>query len=213
VRQPVGTVGLAIEPGGLAVAGWGVAPGAVGGEQPGVGLDQQGRGERVAARRRHQGDEPRNAPADGVHGLLALEGVKPTELLARGREEVLGYGGEIVAGEAVEVSCTSSGFLVMLRDGAVLQGRRLLIATGLVDELPDIPGVHEQWDAILRTDLDAPVALRLGASTLGEAVEVAGYARVLTASTPSCGRPDDEDLSSGPGQRDSCAGPGCPRRR
>lgn len=161
----------------------------------------------------HQGDEPRNAPADGVHGLLALEGVKPTELLARGREEVLGYGGEIVAGEAVEVSCTSSGFLVMLRDGAVLQGRRLLIATGLVDELPDIPGVHEQWDAILRTDLDAPVALRLGASTLGEAVEVAGYARVLTASTPSCGRPDDEDLSSGPGQRDSCAGPGCPRRR
>jgi thioredoxin reductase len=89
--------------------------------------------------------EPRNAPADGVHGLLALEGLSPVELLARGRDEVLGYGGEILAGEVVDVSCASYGFAVVLRDGAVLQTRRLLIATGLVDELPDIPGVREQW--------------------------------------------------------------------
>jgi thioredoxin reductase len=89
--------------------------------------------------------EPRNAPADGVHGLLALDGVSPAELLARGRDEVLRYGGEIVAGEVVDVSCASYGFAVFLRDGAVLQARRLLIATGLVDELPDIPGVREQW--------------------------------------------------------------------
>ncbi|HET7327473.1 MAG TPA: FAD-dependent oxidoreductase [Nocardioidaceae bacterium] len=89
--------------------------------------------------------EPRNAPAEGVHGLLALEGVSPVELLGRGREEVLGYGGEILAGEVVDVSCASYGFAVVLRDGVVLRGRRLLIASGLVDELPDIPGVREQW--------------------------------------------------------------------
>ncbi|MFY1670326.1 NAD(P)/FAD-dependent oxidoreductase [Plantactinospora sp. WMMB334] len=89
--------------------------------------------------------EPRNAPAGGVHGLLALDGVRPAELLARGRDEVLGYGGEILTGEVVDVSCASYGFLVVLRDGAVLPTRRLLIATGLVDELPDIPGVREQW--------------------------------------------------------------------
>ncbi|MCG2623175.1 NAD(P)/FAD-dependent oxidoreductase [Arthrobacter sp. I2-34] len=89
--------------------------------------------------------QPRNAPADRVHGLLALEGVSPLELLARGREEVLGYGGEIIAGEVVDVRCKSYGFAVVLRDGAALQTRRLLIATGLVDELPDIPGVREQW--------------------------------------------------------------------
>ena len=89
--------------------------------------------------------EPRHAPADGVHGWLALEGLSPVELLARGRDEVLGYGGEILAGEVVDVSCASYGFAVVLRDGAVLQTRRLLIATGLVDELPDIPGVREQW--------------------------------------------------------------------
>jgi thioredoxin reductase len=89
--------------------------------------------------------QPRNAPAEGVHGLLALDGVSPQELVARGRSEVEGYGGEIVAGEVVDVSCASYGFAVALRGGAVLHGRRLLIATGLVDELPDIPGVREQW--------------------------------------------------------------------
>jgi thioredoxin reductase/SAM-dependent methyltransferase len=89
--------------------------------------------------------EPRNAPATGVHGLLALEGVSPMEVLARGRDEVLGYGGEIIAGEVVDVAHASDGFSVMVRDGTVIRARRLLIATGLVDELPEIPGVREQW--------------------------------------------------------------------
>jgi thioredoxin reductase len=88
---------------------------------------------------------PRNAPADGVHGLLALDGLNPVELLARGRAEVTGYGGEIIAAEVSDVSCTSLGFAVMMRDGGVLHARRLLIATGLVDELPEIPGLRERW--------------------------------------------------------------------
>lgn len=89
--------------------------------------------------------EPRNAPATGVHGLLALDGVSPAELLARGRKEVAGYGGEILAGQVVEVTRAAYGFVVELRDGSLLRARRLLIATGLVDELPEIPGVREQW--------------------------------------------------------------------
>jgi thioredoxin reductase len=89
--------------------------------------------------------EPRNAPAAGVHGLLALDGVSPRELLARGRNEVRGYGGEILAGDVVDVHRAPYGFAVELRDGVILPTRRLLIATGLVDELPDIPGVREQW--------------------------------------------------------------------
>lgn len=89
--------------------------------------------------------EPRNAPAAGVHGLLGMEGISPQELLARGRDEVWGYGGEIRSGDVVDVSCASFGFSVFLRDGSVLHARRLLIATGLVDELPAIPGVREQW--------------------------------------------------------------------
>jgi len=88
---------------------------------------------------------PRNAPAGGVHGLLGLEGVDPAELLARGRGEVLAYGGEIVAGDVADVGRGPDGFAAVLRDGTVLRARRLLIATGLVDELPGIPGVREQW--------------------------------------------------------------------
>ncbi|WP_026917975.1 NAD(P)/FAD-dependent oxidoreductase [Gordonia shandongensis] len=89
--------------------------------------------------------EPRNAPADGVHGLLGLDGIRPDELLSRGRAEVIGYGGEVHDGEVVDVSRESDGFSVTLRDGAVVHTRRLLIATGLVDELPPIPGVRKQW--------------------------------------------------------------------
>ena len=88
---------------------------------------------------------PRNAPAEGVHGLLALDGVSPGELLRRGRAEVTGYGGEILAGEVVEVASTMEGFAATLRDGRVLRARRLLIATGLIDELPEIPGLRERW--------------------------------------------------------------------
>ena len=88
---------------------------------------------------------PRNAPADGVHGLLAREGTPPAELLARGREEVLGYGGEILPGEVADVTRDGGRFVVTLTDGRALSGRRLLVTTGLVDQLPEIPGLREQW--------------------------------------------------------------------
>lgn len=88
---------------------------------------------------------PRNAPADGVHGLLALDGINPADLLARARWEVLEYGGELLSGEVAHVSPSAHGFAVELRDGSILQARRLLIATGLIDELPEISGVREQW--------------------------------------------------------------------
>jgi thioredoxin reductase/SAM-dependent methyltransferase len=89
--------------------------------------------------------EPRNAPADGVHGLLGRDGMRPLALLASGREEARGYGARIVEDEVVEVSGEEGGFSVNLRGGDTLRGRRLLLATGPVDELPDIPGVRERW--------------------------------------------------------------------
>ena len=42
--------------------------------------------------------QPRNAPAEGVHGLLARDGMSPVELLERGRAEVRSYGGAVIAG-------------------------------------------------------------------------------------------------------------------
>ncbi|KAB1152374.1 NAD(P)/FAD-dependent oxidoreductase [Micromonospora sp. DT46] len=88
---------------------------------------------------------PRNAPAEGVHGLLAREGIRPAELLERGRAEVRGYGGRVVTGEVAATNRDDDGFTVTLGDGRTVRARRLLVATGLVDELPDVPGLRERW--------------------------------------------------------------------
>ncbi|WP_019927592.1 NAD(P)/FAD-dependent oxidoreductase [Nocardia sp. BMG111209] len=88
---------------------------------------------------------PRNAPAAAVHGLFARDGVSPAELVERGRAEVRGYGGEVVTGEVTRVTGTLDDFTVELADGRAPRARRLLVTTGLVDELPDIPGLRERW--------------------------------------------------------------------
>ena len=91
------------------------------------------------------GGSPRNAPAEGVHGLLAREGMPPAELLERGRAEVRGYGGLVVPGEVTGVTRTPDGFSLSLADGATVHARRILVATGLTDELPDVAGLRERW--------------------------------------------------------------------
>lgn len=91
--------------------------------------------------------DPRNAPASHVHNYLGREGTPPGELLAIGRDEVAGYGVEVVTGEVtvVERLPEDSGFRVVRGDGATVTARRLLVATGLTDELPPIPGLAERW--------------------------------------------------------------------
>ncbi len=88
---------------------------------------------------------PRNAPASAVHGLLGHDGTPPAELLARGREEVSRYGGHLLTGEVTGAARHGDGFLVTLGDGTCVRARRLLVTTGLVDELPDVPGLRERW--------------------------------------------------------------------
>ncbi|MDH2392519.1 NAD(P)/FAD-dependent oxidoreductase [Streptomyces sp. HNM0663] len=90
--------------------------------------------------------EPRNAPAEGVHGHLGREGVDPRELLAVGRSEVRRYGGEFRDALAMAVErCDDGGFRVVLDDGGAVRGGRLLVATGLADELPEVPGLAALW--------------------------------------------------------------------
>ena len=88
---------------------------------------------------------PRNAPAAGVHGFLSRDGIPPGELLDHGRAEVRGYGGHVVSGEVRSVVRDDDRFTVTLADGRTACSRRLLVATGLADELPDIPGLHARW--------------------------------------------------------------------
>ncbi len=88
---------------------------------------------------------PRNARAERVHGLLGHDGLPPAELLERGRAEVRRYGGHVVTGEVTGAARDDLGFTVTLADGSSTRGRRLLVTTGLFDELPDVPGVRERW--------------------------------------------------------------------
>ena len=89
--------------------------------------------------------QPRNAGAGQVHNYLTREGMSPTDLLAAGRAEVARYGGEIRHGRVRAAARDGDGFVVMLDDGVGVRARRLLVTTGLVDELPDVPGVAERW--------------------------------------------------------------------
>ena len=90
--------------------------------------------------------EPRHAPAPHMHGYLGHEGLPPSELTAVGREEVRSYGGEVLAGRVSRVTRTDDGrFRVELVGGHSIVARRVLAATGLVDELPDIDGLAEHW--------------------------------------------------------------------
>nr|MDT0663762.1 NAD(P)/FAD-dependent oxidoreductase [Micromonospora sp. DSM 115978] len=103
--------------------------------------------------------EPRNAPADHIHNYLGREGTPPAALLAAGRAEVASYGGQVVTGrvDAVErltdrmadpadrATETAARFQVQLDDGRTVRARRLLVTTGLTDELPDVPGLAQRF--------------------------------------------------------------------
>ncbi|MBR8743092.1 NAD(P)/FAD-dependent oxidoreductase [Nocardiopsis sp. MG754419] len=89
--------------------------------------------------------EPRNAPANGVHGLLGREGTSPGALLERGRAEARSYGAHVVRGRVRSVEGAVGAFVVHLEDGRTVEARRVLVTTGLVDQLPAVPGLAERW--------------------------------------------------------------------
>lgn len=88
------------------------------------------------------GGNPRNSPATHLHGFLSRDGLDPRELLRIGRQEAEGYGGEFLEDVVTRIRHDRS---VELAGGRVVAAHRVLVTTGLTDELPDIPGVHELW--------------------------------------------------------------------
>ena len=95
---------------------------------------------------------PRNAPAAHMQGFLGSDGLPPAQLLAAGRAEVTGYGGHLIAGTVTNITpCHDPAaghrqvFDVAVDDGQALRTRRILVTTGLRDDIPDIPGVRERW--------------------------------------------------------------------
>jgi thioredoxin reductase len=90
--------------------------------------------------------EPRNATSPAVHNVLGADGISPYELRSRGRAEVESYGVQVLDGRVLSVRPDGrAGFAVELADGAVFDARRVIVATGVVDELPPVPGLAERW--------------------------------------------------------------------
>lgn len=106
--------------------------------------------------------EPRNAPAAHMQGYLGHDGLSPAELLARGRDEVAGYGGVVRRGRVESLTGGSGEFMARISVGgtgaagtagaaenagpmSTVRARRVLVTTGLVDELPQVEGLAPRW--------------------------------------------------------------------
>jgi thioredoxin reductase (NADPH) len=89
--------------------------------------------------------QPRNAAADRLHNYLGREGAEPSELLEIGREEVRRYGVEVRHGRVLSAARSDGGFWLGPEDGGSVSARRLVLATGVADVLPDVPGLAERF--------------------------------------------------------------------
>ncbi len=93
---------------------------------------------------------PRNAPADASHGYLTQDGVPPAELLRAARSDLEPYASvEVRALAARSASATAEGFLVELEDGSTAPARKVILASGVRDVLPPIPGLTELWGKLV----------------------------------------------------------------
>jgi thioredoxin reductase len=91
-------------------------------------------------------NKPRNHAARRVHNFLGRDGIDPPALRAIGRHEVSAYDVAVLAGEARQAwREPDGGFGLSLVDGRSLASRKLLLATGVQDVLPDVPGMREYY--------------------------------------------------------------------
>jgi len=94
--------------------------------------------------------EPRNAPAEGMHGFISRDGIPPGDFLTIATAEVVRYGATTVTDSVHAIERAANGrFIVTLSSGPTLSARAVLIATGLRDELPEIPGVQDRWGSLV----------------------------------------------------------------
>ena len=90
--------------------------------------------------------EPRNAQSAGLHGYLTRDGMQPGEFLRLARQDLARYPTvEFHRGEVVEARRTSRGYIVVWDGGLHLSARKLLLATGVVDEIPEIEGLQDLY--------------------------------------------------------------------
>lgn len=92
------------------------------------------------------GGEPRNAPSSAVHYFFTRDGTPPSELLRIGREQLEPYPDvELRKARATGAGGSNGDFEVELEDGTTVGTRKILLATGVYDEVPQRPGFRELW--------------------------------------------------------------------
>jgi thioredoxin reductase len=89
--------------------------------------------------------EPRNRFAPHMHGVLSRDGYSPLQLVEDGRREVRAVDGVVQTAQVTGVQRTAAGFELRTDDGRVVRAGRLIVATGIRDDLPAVPGLAEQW--------------------------------------------------------------------
>jgi thioredoxin reductase len=150
--------------------------------------------------------KPRNAAAHELHGYLTRDGIPPKEFLALARAELAQY--ETVQLRQVEVTdatCTANGqFDVTLKTGERLRARKLLLATGVVDNLPGVDGFRELYGkSVFHCPYcdgwevrDQPLAIYgRGHRGLGLSLELTAWSRDLVLCTDGPSEIDDEGLT------------------
>ncbi len=149
----------------------------------------------------------RNAASHALHGFLTRDGTPPAEFLRLAREELAQYATvELRAGEVVDAECRSDSFCVTLASGEEVPSRKLLLATGVVDNLPEVPGFRELYGrSVFHCPYcdgwelrDQPLAIYgRGDRGVGVALELTAWSRDLVLCTRRPGGNRRRRVSSG----------------
>jgi len=146
----------------------------------------------------------RNAASHALHGFITRDGTPPAEFLRLARDELRQYDTvELRSGEVVAAECQQdiSSFCVTLASGERVYSRKLLLATGVVDNLPEIPGFRELYGrSVFHCPYcdgwelrDQPLAIYgRGERGLGVALELTAWSRDLVLCTDGPSELDDE---------------------
>jgi len=149
--------------------------------------------------------KPRNAASRALHGYLTRDGIPPREFLSTARDQLRRYDTvEIRDIEVLEAACRGARFHVAVAGGSRFESRKLLIATGVADNLPEIPGFRELYGAgVFHCPYcdgwevrDQPLAIYgRGARGLGLSLELVGWSRDLVLCTDGPAEIDADGLA------------------
>lgn len=147
--------------------------------------------------------KPRNRHAVEAHGYLTRDCIQPLELLRLGRQELTCYGVEFRQGEVLDASRLDDGtFETLLAGGETVRSTMLLIATGVVDHIPEVEGLRDFYGISIHhcpycdgwEERDRPIAIYgKGKSAVGLALAMKTWSTDVVLCTDGSGRLSREE--------------------